>query len=112
MFHSLKTTALVLALSATAVAASAATTAAPSSLPGSANSAVLKQLGSDKLVPLANGSILHVFPSGKMAMENQYGHIVQLKEGQVLQAKDGTTIKAHGDEEARLAFEKEQQQHR
>ena len=47
-----------------------------------------------------------------MAMENQYGHVVQLQEGQTVQAQDGSSITTHGNEEARLSFEQHLNQHR
>ena len=92
MFRTLKTASVVLALSAVALTASAAT--------------------GERQVPLSHGGTLHIYPNGKMAMENQYGHVVQLQEGQTVQAQDGSSITTHGNEEARLSFEQHLNQHR
>ncbi len=53
-------------------------------------------------IQLKDGSTVHVFADGKMAMENQVGRAVYMEPGQVMQAKDGKTIAMNGNEVARL----------
>ncbi|KDP87198.1 copper resistance protein CopK [Cupriavidus sp. SK-3] len=55
-----------------------------------------------KSYALNDGSTVHVFKDGKMAVENPFGRAVSVKEGQVLEAKDGTRITMKGNEVARL----------
>lgn len=54
-------------------------------------------------VSLNDGSSLHIFGNGKMALENRFGQVAQLQPGQKLQAQDGRTITANGNETARLS---------
>ncbi len=53
-------------------------------------------------IALRDGSTVHVFDNGKMAMENQYGLITSMKEGQVMKTKDGKDLVMNGNETARL----------
>lgn len=55
-----------------------------------------------KSYALRDGSTIHVFKDGKMAMENPFGRAVSAKDGQVLEAKDGTKITVNGNEVMRL----------
>jgi len=55
-----------------------------------------------KSYALSDGATVHVFKDGKMAMENPFGRAVSVKEGQVLEAKDGTRITIKGNEVFRL----------
>jgi hypothetical protein len=54
----------------------------------------------EKSVPLANGSVVYVMKDGKMAMEDKNGHVVRMKEHEVMVTKDGQKIMMHGDEVA------------
>ena len=53
-------------------------------------------------VPLKDGSIVYVFKDGKMGMEDKLGRTVRMKEGHVMETKDGQKIIMIGDEVARL----------
>ncbi|WP_439673207.1 Copper resistance protein K (plasmid) [Cupriavidus necator] len=55
-----------------------------------------------KSYALRDGSTVHVFKDGKMGVENPFGRAVSVKEGQVLEAKDGTRITMKGNEVVRL----------
>ena len=111
MLLNLKTVAIAALLSTAALMASAATP--PMTNPvGMLNSGFVVNVGSEKTVALQDGSTLHVYSDGKMAMENQLGHAVLMAEGQVMQAKDGSAISMRGDEVARLADEIDAQNHR
>ena len=56
----------------------------------------------EKSIQLKDGSTVHVFADGKMAMENNVGRAVYMEPGQVMQAKDGRQIAMNGNEVARL----------
>lgn len=56
----------------------------------------------EKLFQLTDGSTVHVFADGKMAMESQFGRAVQMEPGHAMQTKDGKTIAMNGNEVARL----------
>ncbi len=53
-------------------------------------------------IALKDGSTVHVFRDGKMAMENSYGRPVRMDPGTVMETKDGKKITMQGDEVARL----------
>lgn len=55
-----------------------------------------------KSYALKDGSTVHIFKDGKMGVENPFGRAVSVKEGQVLEAKDGTKITMRGNEVIRL----------
>lgn len=55
-----------------------------------------------KCIALKDGSTVHVFQNGKMAMENRYGTPVRMDPGMVMQTNDGKKIAMRGDEVARL----------
>lgn len=55
-----------------------------------------------KSMTLKDGSTVHVFGDGKMAMENAYGRVVPMNDGHVMIAKDGKNIAMNGNETARL----------
>lgn len=57
----------------------------------------------DKSIQLKNGSTVHVLKDGKMAMESKFGRAYRMKEGETMQAADGSTIAMKGDEVARLS---------
>lgn len=111
MLVNLKTIAIAALLSATAVMASAATPTTTNS-GGMLNSVFVVNVGSEKTVALQDGSTLHVYSDGKMAMENQFGNAVMMADGQAMQAKDGSIISMKGDEVARLDGEIRAQHHR
>ena len=54
-------------------------------------------------VPLKDGSTVYIFKDGKMAMEDKYGNAVSMKEGEVMEAKNGQKITMQGNEVGRLA---------
>ncbi len=56
----------------------------------------------EKSVPLKDGSTVHVFADGKMAMGNQFGRAVYMEPGGIMQTKDGKQIVMNGNEVARL----------
>ncbi|QRQ85898.1 periplasmic Cu(I)/Cu(II)-binding protein CopK [Cupriavidus oxalaticus] len=55
-----------------------------------------------KSYALKDGSTLHVFRDGKMGVENPFGRAVDVKAGQVLEAKDGSKLTMNGNEVIRL----------
>lgn len=56
-----------------------------------------------KSVPLKDGSTVHQFKDGKMAMENKYGHATRMQEGMSMETTDGKSITMNGDEVAKLS---------
>lgn len=56
----------------------------------------------EKSIPLKDGSTVYIFKDGKMAMENKFGSAVRMKQGEVMETKDGQKILMHGDEVFRL----------
>lgn len=58
----------------------------------------------EKSVQLKDGSTVHVFKDGKMAMENQYGRVVQMANAEVMETRDGQKITMQGNEVARLSL--------
>lgn len=70
----------------------------------SAGTAVLAQDLSDvaRTVPLQDGTSVHIFRDGKMAMEDKFGRTVSMPEGQAMVALDGQAIRMVGNETARL----------
>jgi len=53
-------------------------------------------------IPLRDGTTLHVFADGKMAMEDKVGRAVFMAPGEVMEASDGQKITMRGNEVARL----------
>ena len=51
---------------------------------------------------LKDGSTVYVFKDGKMAMEDKFGRATRMKQGHVMETKDGQKIMMHGDEVMRL----------
>lgn len=51
----------------------------------------------EKAIPLKDGSTVHVFKDGKMGMEDKMGKAVRMKQGEVMETKDGQKIMMHGD---------------
>ncbi|RZI40064.1 copper resistance protein CopK [Herbaspirillum sp. HC18] len=56
----------------------------------------------EKSIELKDGSTVYVFKDGKMGMEDKMGRTVRMKEGHVMETKDGQRIIMIGDEVARL----------
>ncbi len=56
-------------------------------------------------IVLKDGSTLHVFKDGKMAMEDKYGRAVRMEEGAQMETKDGKKFIMNSDEVARLSSE-------
>lgn len=55
-----------------------------------------------QVIDLKDGSTLYIFKDGKMAMEDKFGRTMRMKNGTVMETKDGQKIIMHGDEVARL----------
>lgn len=55
-------------------------------------------------IPLKDGSIVHIFDTGEMAMEDQLGRVVSMKQGEVMEAQNGQKITMDGNEVARLEY--------
>lgn len=55
-----------------------------------------------KSIPLENGSTVLVFKDGKMGMEDKFGRSTRMKPGQLMKAKDGTSLVMVGDEVMRV----------
>lgn len=56
----------------------------------------------EKTIQLKDGSTVHIFPGGKMAMEDKFGRATYMAPGQAMQTRDGKTIVINGNEVARL----------
>ncbi|WP_394754944.1 periplasmic Cu(I)/Cu(II)-binding protein CopK [Rhodoferax sp.] len=56
----------------------------------------------EKSIELKDGSTVYLFKDGKMGMENKFGKVVRMKEGHVMETKDGQRVIMIGDEVARL----------
>ena len=56
----------------------------------------------EKSIELKDGSTVYLFKDGKMGMENKFGKTVRMKEGHVMETKDGKRVIMIGDEVARL----------
>ncbi len=55
-----------------------------------------------QVIDLSDGSTLYVFRDGKMAKEDKLGRAVNLRSGEVLEARDGRKVTAVGNEVAYL----------
>lgn len=55
-----------------------------------------------KSVQLKDGSTVHIFKDGKMAMENQYGRAESMEPGTVMEATNGEKFAMQGDKVTRL----------
>ncbi|WP_138517126.1 CopK family periplasmic copper-binding protein [Rhodoferax bucti] len=66
-------------------------------------SAFSMDIAIDKSIPLKDGSVVHQFKNGKMAMEDKYGRPTRMNVGETMTAADGTTITMNSDEVALLA---------
>ncbi|MBT9476311.1 CopK family periplasmic copper-binding protein [Polaromonas sp.] len=61
------------------------------------------QGGIEKSVEPKDGSTVHLFKDGKMAMENKFGRPYRMREGKMMETTDGKSIAMNGDEVARLS---------
>ena len=52
----------------------------------------------EKTYELKDGSTVHVFKDGKMGMEDKMGRAARMKEGHVMETKDGQKLMMKGDE--------------
>jgi hypothetical protein len=58
-----------------------------------------------KSIDLNDGTTVHIFKDGKMAMENEFGKVISMREGHVMTAKNGQKIVMKGNEMERLHLE-------
>ena len=100
MFKSIKSVALIAVLVTTAVAASASSQTSTASAGYSWNHGNF-----EKVVALKDGSTLHEYSDGKMAVESSFGKAVFKPIGEVVQAKNGSAITISSNELARLSGE-------
>jgi hypothetical protein len=56
----------------------------------------------DKSIELKDGSTVYQFKDGKMGMENKFGKPVSMKEGHVMETKDGQRVIMVGNEVAQM----------
>jgi len=59
--------------------------------------------GIERSIQLKDGSTVHVFKDGKMAMEDKLGRPLRMKPGQTMQTTDDQSMTMKGDEVARLS---------
>jgi hypothetical protein len=81
----------------------AATSAAPAAVHG--EQLVNNKLASgeaEKSIQLTDGSTVHIFADGKMAMESQFGRATSMEAGHAMDTKDGKNLVMNGNEAARL----------
>ncbi len=71
-------------------------------LPVSASSKNIARTEEKQVIDLKDGSTIHVFNDGKMAMATKFGHAVRMDPGTAMERKDGQKITMRGDEVARL----------
>lgn len=57
-----------------------------------------------KSTQLKDGSIVHEFKDGKMAMESKFGKAVRMQEGASMETANGQSIIMKGDEVAKLSL--------
>ena len=57
-----------------------------------------------KSTPLKDGSTVHQFRDGKMAMENKFGRAVRMQNSATMETANGQSITMNGDEVARLSY--------
>jgi len=55
-----------------------------------------------KYIQLKDGSTVHVFADGKMAMENSFGRTTSMEPGHAMEAKDGKKIIMNGNDAYRV----------
>ncbi|KDP87247.1 copper resistance protein CopK [Cupriavidus sp. SK-3] len=52
----------------------------------------------EKKIELKDGSTLYVFKDGKMGMEDKLGHSASMKDGMIMETKDGQKLMMKGNE--------------
>jgi len=57
-----------------------------------------------KSTPLKDGSTVHQFQDGKMAMESKYGRAVRMQLGSTMETVNGQSMTMNSDEVARLSY--------
>lgn len=55
-----------------------------------------------KTLQLKDGTTVHVFKDGKMAMEDKYGNAISMNPGDAMETLDGKKISMRGNEVMRL----------
>ena len=58
-----------------------------------------------KSIDLSDGTTVHVFRDGKMAMESELGKVTSMAQGHVMSARNGEKITMNGNETERLHME-------
>lgn len=58
----------------------------------------------EKSIQLNDGSIVHQFKDGRMAMESKFGRAESMQDGAAMTATDGQLITMKGNEVARLSY--------
>jgi len=88
-----------------------ATVLATASVMASAAIAPSTRIGpqGEQLVALQDGSTLHIYKDGQMAVENVFGRPTLVAPGQQLHERNGNTIAMNTDDIARLEVEQFQQ---
>lgn len=56
----------------------------------------------EKSIQLTDGSTVHIFDNGKMAMEDKFGRAAYMEPGHAMQTRDGKAIVMNGNEVARF----------
>ncbi len=56
----------------------------------------------EKSIQLTDGSTVHIFVDGKMAMEDGFGRAAYMEPGHAMQTRDGKTVVMNGNEVARF----------
>lgn len=56
----------------------------------------------EKSIELKDGSTVHIFKDGKMGMENKFGKVVSMNDGDIMEASSGVKIAMDGNETERL----------
>ena len=56
----------------------------------------------EKSIQLTDGSTVHIFADGKMAMEDRFGRAAYMEPGHAMQTRDGKTVVMNGNEVARF----------
>lgn len=56
----------------------------------------------EKSIQLTDGSTVHIFDNGKMAMEDRFGRAAYMEPGHAMKTRDGKTVVMNGNEVARF----------
>lgn len=71
-------------------------------LVASAATSAFAAASANQSIPLKDGSTVHVFEDGRMAMEDKYGRATMMEDGRVMETSDGKLLVMRGNEVARL----------